>query len=444
MKGRVITMLEYRLSQEQKHRLTITPEMGQCLHMLMLPGHELVPYLREQVLDNPLLELVDQSEVSYYNLSKRRTDRESEPLDSLWNARTNGQTLEQSIKDQLRFLSISPDIYRLAVFMAGNLNDNGYLEVELAEVCERLNVTIQQAEDALEQLQALEPAGIGSRNLRECLLLQIRRASDAVPYADAIVEHYLEDMAHARLNKITVGLGISRDEVAVAIQYIQSLNPRPGLHLCDSEYPYVIPDAVVEWNGEKITVTLHETNMPKLQLNADNMNWTKHSKQAELSSFLHHRYQSARWLIRGVEQRKQTLLRVIHAIMEEQHLFLMQGVRGMRPMTLAQLAMKLGLHESTISRATHEKYVITPHGVFNLRYFFTAGLSTSSAQDVSAESVKLRIKELIGQEDKQRPYSDQELSTLLSDEGIQISRRTVAKYREEMKLLSSSRRKRKV
>ena len=435
-------MLEYQLVQEQKYKLVMTPEMKQSLHLLMLPGYELFSFLREQMLNNPLLELEEPYEPRYLNRSSKRLSRETGEFDPLWSAKENGQTLEQFVIDQLRLLSLPPEIRQVAVFLAGNLNDSGYLDIELSEVCERLNVSYEQAAFALKQLQALDPAGIGSRDLRECLLLQISRDPLSVPYADRIVACYLDDAAYMRISSMTKGLGILKQEAAAAIRYIQSLNPRPGQQIGAVDYTYVVPDAVVEDSSGGVVISLHAANQPKLQLNSDYLTLMRKLDGGDEAILLGHWFQSARWLIRCIEQRKQTLLRVIHAIMEEQRSFVVNGMKALRPMTLSDIAVRLDLHESTISRAVQEKYIMTPHGVFALRSFFTTRLATSDGSDASSHTVKVRIKEFIDQENKQCPLSDQKLAALLSSEGIQISRRTVAKYREEMKLSSSSKRKR--
>ncbi|WP_152395589.1 RNA polymerase factor sigma-54 [Paenibacillus guangzhouensis] len=431
-------MLGYQLVQDQRLKLAMTPELQQSMHILTLSGHELMQYVQEEMLQNPVLELEEQR--------RGRVPARSMAFDPLWRVQAASESLEQAVLGQLRLLKLAPQVRRAAVYLAGNLNEDGYLDVELAEVCTALDLSTVQVEEALRQVQALEPAGIGGRDVRECLLLQIERDPAPVRGAREIVSYYLEDLAHGQWGAIASGLRISRAQVKAAVQYIQHLQPRPGQSMGASVVPYAIPDAMVELKPEGYRLHMHPFSSPRLTISEVYQGLAQHQgtaafESSDASAFLQAKIKSAAWLVRCVTLRRQTLMNVMHAILEEQIQFLSAGVKGIRPMTLAVIASRLGIHESTVSRTVNGKYLQTPHGVFPLKYFFSTGLPTREGVDTSTQAVKARLKTMIAEEDKERPLSDQRIAELLMNEGIQISRRTVAKYRDGMHILAAGYRK---
>ncbi|WP_018758798.1 RNA polymerase factor sigma-54 [Paenibacillus terrigena] len=442
-------MLGYQLVQDQRLKLAMTPELQQSMHILTLSGQELMQYVQEQVMQNPVLEL-EEHRGSGYSQTVRSTHARRMAYDSLWQAQAASESLEQSVLSQLRLLELTPDVRRTAVYLTGNLNEDGYLDMDLADVCSVLHVSIGLAEEALRQVQSVEPAGIGGRDLRECLLLQIERDSSSARGAREIVAHYLEDLAHGQWGAIASSLRMSRAQVKAAAQYIQRLQPRPGQSIGASIVPYVVPDAMVELKTEGYMLHMHPFSSPRLAVSELYHGWAGNqgsavvSEISDASAFLQTRIKSAAWVIRCVALRRQTLQQVMHAILEEQIDFLTAGVKGIRPMTLAVIASRLGIHESTVSRAVNGKHLQTPHGVFPLKYFFSSGLPTREGMDTSAQAVKARIRAIIAGENKDRPLSDQHIADLLTKEGIQISRRTVAKYRDGMQLLAAGYRKTKI
>ncbi|MDR0270509.1 RNA polymerase factor sigma-54 [Paenibacillus sp.] len=432
-------MLGYQLVQDQRLKLALTPELKQSIHILSLPADELIQYLREQMTENPVFEFEDSWETRAFSGRSRRSEGKRLERDPLWNTARAQDTMEGKLKSQLRLLSLPAEVYRAAAYMAGNLNDDGYLDIPLTEIRLALNVTEEVLKDALESLQSLEPAGIAGRDLRECLMLQIVRDSNPVPFAFEIADKYLPELAHGNSGHITSALRITREQVTSASRYIRSLNPRPGLVLGEFEQQFIVPDAVVELHGNGFTVSMHSSNLPKLSISNEWRSWSKIRNSAEENPYLNSCFKSAEWLVRSLEMRKATLTKVVCAIMEQQQAFLSAGAKGLRPMTLNTISSKLDMHESTVSRAVHGKYVLTPHGVLPLKYFFAAGLSASAdGGEVSSRMVQARIKELIDSEDKRSPYSDQKIVDMLLTEGIRMSRRTVTKYREELRILSSS------
>ncbi|MWV42163.1 RNA polymerase factor sigma-54 [Paenibacillus sp. HJL G12] len=435
-------MIGYQLVQDQRLKLNITPELKQSIHILSLSGYELMQYLQEQALENPVLELASTME---FEVSRRRKARGNLVVqDPFWNVKQAQDTMEAKLESQLRLLSLPSEVYQTASFMAGNLSDDGYLDIVLADIGSQLNVSDAVVLKALDQLQSLEPAGIGGRNLRECLLLQITRDPEADPFAYEIVNRYLSELGNDNVGRIVADLKISKDQAMTATRYIRSLNPRPGLAIGAFEEQYIVPDAVIEGQGDHFMVSLHPSSAPRISINNEYREWVKLEQSAEAVSYVDHCLKSALWISRSIEMRKMTLLKVIYAMMEEQRGFLTGGVKGLIPMTLSTISSRLDMHESTVSRAVHDKFLLTPHGVFPLKYFFSAGLSTSDGGSASSRKVKARIKELIDSENKTSPYSDQKIVNLLFTEGVRLSRRTVTKYREELKILSSSSRRRTI
>lgn len=430
----------YRVTQEQKQKqkLAITAELKQSIHMLALSGGELSQYLREQAADNPVLEIEERRDGFVCGARVSASGRRG---NGFLDAPEAEKTLERKLLGQLRLQPLPPTVYRAAAYMAGNLTDSGYLAVGLDEVSSACGVDPEVAEAALGHLQALDPAGVGARDLRECLLIQMSRDSACDRCAREVADRYLPELARGRLEQIAAGLGITRDRLAEACDYIRSLDPRPCLSLSAAEPAYIVPDAVIEGGPDDFAVILNEGSIPKLSLNEDYCRWTKGKEGSELALFLSDRVKSAMWVMRSLRMRQRMLAKVIRAMIEEQPLFLREGVKGLKPMSMADVSEKLGVHESTVSRTVHDKYVLTPNGVFPLKFFFSAGLATSDGGLISARTVKLRIGRLIEAENKSSPLSDQQIAAALAEERIRISRRTVAKYRDELNIKPSSSRK---
>ncbi|GAB6926562.1 RNA polymerase factor sigma-54 [Paenibacillus sp. JCM 10914] len=435
-------MIGHYLVQDQRSTLTITPEWKQSIHMLSLSGYELAQYLQEQALENPVLEL-DYNWGRKANSRKYRsgTDRSDVTQDPMLNVRAMQDSLEAQLLHQLRLLSLPAEVFRISAFLAGNLDDAGYLDIECADVCEMMNVSEPVVDHALKVLQSLEPAGIGCRDLRECLLLQIARDRAAARYACDIVANYLPLLANGSIDRIAYALCAPSEGVSQAASYIRNLNPRPGLGVTAAARHYIIPDAVVHISGEDVTVALHSASHPSVMVNQDCREWVKLRQSKEATTYVNDCFRSAQWIVRCMEMRRLTLSRVVSAMMNEQRGFLERGIQGLRPMNLCTIASVLDMHESTVSRAIHHKFVQTPHGTFPLKFFFAASLPTADGSGISSRRVKTRIKEFVVAEDRNRPYSDQQLVNLLRAEGVRLSRRTVTKYREELRIPSSTRRK---
>lgn len=422
------------ISQRAEQRLGLSNEMKQAIHVLTLTNADLTGYLEGLYLENPLLEL------DYPPATRTSSDQRIH--DMLSRASQPAETLPSHCINQIRMLDLPPRLVRIACFLAGNLDDNGYLTVSTREAQTVLGCPLPEIDEGLAVLQSLEPAGIGARSLKECLQLQLRRFDPVPEAALAIAEYHLEELARGNVRAMAQALGMSVPEIEEACRLIRSLDPRPGASIGRWEMPRVIPDAIVRFEGGRLVVKINEAGLPTVRIRDDYAVLRHDPVNRDHKRYLENHWQAGQWLIRSLAQRKQTLYRVITATMEEQLSFFTKGMAGLVPLAMRHIAGKLGLHESTVSRAVQGKYVDTPCGVLELRRFFDTGRIEGQDGAASAAQVKHLIKRMIAEEDKSKPLSDQEIADALKQRHIRISRRTVAKYREEMQLLASAFRKR--
>lgn len=451
------------LFQEQTLKLVMTPELRQAITILQYSAVDLISYLQEMANENPVIELQDAAsevastkaekpapEIDWKEIVSNRATGEYSagknestynPLDYV---QQGADTLYEHLERQLGYVKgFSTQQRKIALFLIGNLDEKGYLEISLEEAASQLGVSVLEIEDVLAVLQHFDPAGVAARSLEECLLLQLEHLALDDEKIVQVVRYHLQDLADNRYQRIADKIGCTPQDVQAMADLVRTLNPRPGAAFSRSETRYVIPDVTVEKVGSEYVVLVNDVATPRLRINSFYEKMLKQQKsQEEAKQFIHDKLNAAMWLAKSLEQRRLTLMRVTQAIVEMQRDFFDRGVHYLRPLTQKEIAERVGLHESTISRATSNKYVQTPRGIFELKYFFTSALSTASGESASSESVKRRIKALIEQEDRKSPLSDQKLSEMLLAEGIEISRRTVAKYREEMLIPSSAKRKR--
>jgi RNA polymerase sigma-54 factor len=423
--------------QQQTAKMRMTPQLRQAIKILQLPAPELLEHIRRELEDNPVLEA---PETGWWHESRGDAD-----FDPLQHAVRSEQSLERHLEEQLSFVKrISLTLRRIVRYMIGNVDRNGYLEPSLEEIAETLRSHPDHVNEALSVLQSFDPAGVGARNLQECLHLQALRLPHCPALVPRLIAHHLEDIACFRIQKLADRLNAPLQDIRDAIEVIKGLNPRPGAAYSSGDNnPYIIPDVTIEKEREQFLITVHETSSPRLSINSHYEQMAKgYGTHPETRSFLYPKWRSAVFLIKCIEQRRLTLFRVTQAIVEEQADFFRNGPSHLKPMNLKHIADKMNLHESTVSRATAGKYALTPWGVFELSDFFPSGLQNGTGDSVSVESVKETIKERIRRENSGKPYSDQQLAQLLTEEGIRISRRTVAKYREELGIASSVRRRR--
>ncbi|MDF2668789.1 MAG: rpoN1 [Paenibacillus sp.] len=436
----------YGMFQQQAAKMRLTPQLRKAITILQLSTPELLEVVQQEMNDNPVLEFTG-NEWDVYNGTRKFPNaigRNDQIYDPLQHAPSNEVTLERHLKEQLSFIKkIPPTIRKIITFMIGNLDNNGYLGSSLNEISDVFKVDLAQAELALRILQGFEPVGVGARNLRECLLLQVQSLSECFPLVSVLIRSHLKDVADYRVHKLSTILQVTAQEIKTAIDVIKGLNPRPGAAFHIEAVPYIIPEVIIEKEGEQLVVLIHQAASPRLSVNGYYERMAKDgSDNYEATKFLFGKINSAMFFLKCLEQRRKTIFRVAQAIVEEQTDFFWKGASHLKPMTLKCIADKLNVHESTVSRATAGKYAQTPWGIFELKYFFPSGLQMDLGDPASSERVKARIKEWIHGENHAKPYSDQKLAELMMKEGIQISRRTVNKYREELGISSSLRRKR--
>lgn len=430
----------YGMLQRQTGQMRLSPRMQQAVRILQLPSSELQEMIRQELESNPVLEAVERSMEIGGGIGKTKPS-DFDPLKNV--AASPSPTLQQELEEQLNLTAGIPALLRRMVrYLIGNVDSNGYLAISLEQAANDVKAEPALAEAALQVLQSFEPTGIGARNLAECLLLQANSRPECPPLVLLLIRSHLQDIAEQSPAAIARRLRVNPRELGDAIETIRSFNPRPGASFDSAGISYIVPDIRIELIGEEVAVSVLEGAAPRLIIREDYRGMAKEAGAApETSAFLTPQLHSAAFLIRCIERRRQTLTRVARAIAEEQAAFIRFGPARLKPLSRRQLADRLGLHESTVSRATAGKFALTPHGVFGLGYFFPIGYGEGSDDTASAESVKEKIRHYVRSENAKKPLSDRQLAELLEREGIPVARRTVAKYREELGIPPSVKRK---
>jgi RNA polymerase sigma-54 factor len=334
---------------------------------------------------------------------------------------------------------------RIGAFLIGSIDDNGYLRISLEEAAASLGVSIARVAEVLKVIQGFEPYGVGARDLTECLLIQLTQTNRLYPQVERIVRNYLGDLAQGRLAKIAATLKMNVVEVQDIADLIKTLDPKPGRQYgSGGDVRYLIPDVTVEKVNDEYVIIVNDGNSPRLMISPMYREMMRQPGvfNSETRKYIEDRINSAHWLIKSIEQRRLTLYNTTKCLVEAQRDFLEKGIKHMKPLNLKQIADQVGVHESTISRVTNNKYIQTPQGVFELKYFFCSGLESRHGERYSSRSIKRMLKEMIIEEDARNPYSDQQIADKLRSRGIKISRRTVAKYRMELGIESTAKRKR--
>jgi len=466
---------ELNLSQTQK--LIMTPELRQAIQILQFNNVELMEFIYKQLEVNPFLESVDNKQES--SSGEEHTEYEKSDFDKSdnkdeidWKEITEKyddlsykayektadsdekQTFESytskkmSLKDHLMVqLGVSVKTNkekRIGEFIIESLDNKGYLGCSIQDISLLLNEDVVEVERVLRLIQTFDPVGVGARNLSECLMIQLKEKGIQDKNAYIIAEQYLEEIATNKIQKIAKDLHITVSRVQSICDIIKMLEPKPsrGFIVDSDNIRYIVPDVTIEKiNGEYIII-VNDNNLPVLTISGYYQNMIKNLDDKEANKFLSDKLNSSMWLIKSIEQRRMTLYKVVESILKFQRKFFDEGKTALKPLVLKDVAEDIGVHESTVSRATNGKYVQTPIGLFELKYFFASSLSESDGEGISSTSVKSQIQKLINEENTQKPLSDQKIAEMLSSEGINISRRTVAKYRDEMRIPSSSMRRR--
>lgn len=463
----------YGLRLEQTQKLIMTPELRQAITILQLSALELSSFVEEQLMENPLLEVVEENAASenaennketeagnaeernepentwdmdweeYFQRQEERISREYEP-DSSDKSRfepfvTMAPTLQEYLLEQLHVLKLSIPVKQVE-YIIGNLDENGYLELPLEQLAREEAISLASVEKALAIVQSFDPLGVGARSLEECLRLQLPLFPD-VPSQMVEFLRYLEDLAAGRLQRIANQMKIPTSEVQKLADWVRKLDPKPGRRFSGAgETRYIVPDVVVEEIEGQFIILVNDVTVPRLGINQAYRHALSQNKEDDTRKFVEQKLNSAAWVIRSIEQRRTTLYKVANALVNRQEEFLRRGIRYLHPLTLKDIADEIGVHESTVSRATANKYVQTPRGIFEFKFFFASGIKNEPG--VTTEGIKQALKNLIASEDPKAPYSDQKLSELLKEKEMEISRRTVAKYRDELNIPSTVLRKR--
>ncbi|UCF78611.1 MAG: RNA polymerase factor sigma-54 [Candidatus Eiseniibacteriota bacterium] len=466
--------LKHTLQLTQKPTLIMTQRLQQALKLLQVPTLELQQILKQELLQNPLLEEIDDIEESQETSSSEEEQQdmeEPEPVDnedqlewaeyyqegyepSPGRPDTSAEfpdkvpvtvsTLEEHLLSQLRLSTDDPELVEIGEFLIGSIEEKGFLTISVEEVAAILGKPVERVEEALKLIQTFDPPGIGARDLRECLLIQLEQNDMADSLAARIVRDHFDSLKERKFAEIAKKARVPVTQVQAAGDIISKLNPRPGHVISHEEPKYVVPDLIVEKVEDKYVVFLNDRHVPRLRIHPSyrDMLREQKAKKDKTREYIIGKLNSAKWLIQTIEQRRKTMVKVMKCIVECQMEFFDRGIAFLRPLTLQQVANQIGMHESTVSRVTNNKYVQTPRGVFELKFFFSSKLQTDDGEEMSAKSAKEIIAQLIDEEDKADPLSDQRIADILKDRGLKIARRTVAKYREQLRLLPARYRKR--
>ncbi len=473
--------LETRLLQKPAQQQVMTLQQQQDLKLLQLSRIDLEDLIAQELEENPALEETAPEEDGATDENKKqdKTDElavaKSEKIGSVdwrdyleshsnsihgsltaeagredgdgypsWeNTLTKTESLCDHLVWQLRLSDLDEREQAIGLYIIGNLDERGYVELPLEEVCRVTGATAEDAERVLKRIHFFDPVGAASRDLRECLLVQLENLGLNDSLAARIVSSYLPELESRRYENVARELGVTVDDVVTAAHLIATLEPKPARSFGEEQVRTIIPDVTVQKLGDECMVLLNDEGVPRLRVSAlyQRLSGAEGDEAAQARDYLKKKVEAAAYLIKSIHWRQQTLYRVTQSIFKFQHDFLDNGVSQLKPMVLRDVAEDIGRHESTVSRATANKYVYTPQGVFALKYFFQNGLRRGNGEDVASESVREKIRNLISTEDPRKPYSDQDLARLFSQQTIDIARRTVAKYREAMGILPSSRRR---
>ena len=459
-------MLKPSLQLKIGQTLTMTPQLQQAIRLLQLPVLDLSAQIQEALEENVMLEMEDLPDVPKTS-SESTAEIETIKAEDSWQTRSmdriqdggwngegrpsndfadeSGQTLREHLLWQLELEDFTPREALIGEALVDAINDDGYLTVELEEIHEFIDadsgVTTEEIENALTKVQRLDPVGVGARSLSECITLQLSQLESSTPGVDLAIRmatDHLALIANQEYGEIRRALRTSEEDFDEALALVKSCNPKPGLAVSPAPAEYVIPDVFVRKIDGRWQVEISSTGIPRLSVNQQ---YAKLLRGSGDHAVLKTQLQEARWLVRSLEIRNETLLKVATCIVSRQREFLEHGDEAMKPLVLRDVAESIGMHESTISRVTTNKYMHTPRGVFEFKYFFSSHLSTVDGEEQSSTSVRAKIRKLIGAENPAKPLSDSKIANLLAEEGITVARRTVAKYREAMKIPSSSERK---
>lgn len=479
-------VLELRLAPKLVQQLVITPQLQQAIRLLQLTRLELVDMISQEMKENPLLEEEEEErelaegEPPVTEQEERETSAEPEHTPEVkgngeeadefdWenylensnltpfqksspdgderpsfeNFLTKRTTLTDHLHWQLQLSHFTEEEHEVGTWIIGNLDEDGYLKISLEDVCSETNLPMEMVERVLRKIQQFDPAGVAARDLKECLLTQLEQMSPRDSLAEKIVSEHLSLLKNRNYPAIAKRIGVSLDRVNRAASLISKLDPKPGKAFGGEVIQGITPDVYVYKLEGDYVISLNDEGVPRLKINSLYRNILNGSRLAMEGDrkYIQEKLRSALWLIRSIHQRQRTIYKVTKSIVKFQREFLDKGIQSLKPLVLRDVAEDIQMHESTISRVTHNKYVHTPQGIYELKYFFNAGITSTQGETMASESVKSLVREIIAKEDPKKPYSDEKLVQILQRMHIHIARRTVSKYREMMKILSSNERR---
>jgi RNA polymerase sigma-54 factor len=492
--------MELKQSLKLAQHLVITPQLQQAIKLLQMSRLELSAMIQHELVENPILEELDPEAPSDEDVAAENAEKSNgeiaeqakeddkghthemdpvgnadnelkEPADFDWEnylenynspwpstppanfeelptfdtMLTKGESLQEHLLWQLHLSNFIADEIEIGTELIGNINDDGYLASTVEDIAAQMKAPVEKVEHILKKVQEMDPPGVGARNLQECLLLQTKHLGKDAVLIKEIITHYLHDLERHNYVHIAKKLKQPADHIRQLAQLIHQLEPKPGRPFSEDNTHYITPDVYVYKVSDDYEVVLNEDGMPKLQVSnfyRRTLTQKGNGADGQTKDYIQDKLRSALWLIKSIHQRQQTLYKVTKSIFKFQRDFLDNGISKLKPMILRDVAEDISMHESTVSRVTTNKYVHTPRGIFELKYFFNSSIQQVEGRDIAAEAVKTRIKQLIDGEDPKQPLSDQDLVATLKSLNIAIARRTVAKYREMMNIPSSSHRRR--
>ena len=482
--------LEIKQSPKLVQQLVITPQLQQAIRLLQLTRLELVDMISQEMKENPLLEEADEGErapeeaktaeaeeapeglertpevkgegevpeavnefdwenyLENYNLTPYQrvstVNQDGEERPSFENFLVKRTTLADHLHWQLQFSHFTDEEHRLGTWIIGNLDEDGYLTTPVEDIAADMNASTETIEKVLRKVQQFDPVGVAARNLKECLLIQLQGMTERNPVAELIVTDHLALLKNRNYPALARRLGVSLEKVNEAAFAISRLEPKPGRAFGGETAQEIIPDVYIYKIEGEYVVYLNDDEIPKLRVNSLYRSILTNTRQVvdEDRKYIQEKLRSALWLIRSIHQRQRTVYRVAKSIVKFQKDFLDKGIQFLKPLVLRDVAEDIEMHESTISRVTNNKYAYTPQGIYELKFFFNTGITSTQGEDLASESVKNLVREIISKEDPKKPYSDEKLVQILKEKNIHIARRTVSKYREGMKILSSNERRR--
>ena len=460
------------LVQSQRMSMVLAPQMRQSLELLQAPMLELRTLVRQEMEQNPTLEeqaleteqleiepganapeeeesfkdefdklaRLDDEWKDYFNQNQPRGPSSEEMarrqhfLDSL----TQPESLQQHLMDQLNLSVVTPEERQIGELLVGSINEEGYLTSSLEDLASSTGFTLDALHDMLRLVQEFDPMGVGARDLRDCLLIQLRRLGKADDLASELVRHHLDALGAHRFLEVTRALKVPVEQVNEATRLIATLEPKPGRVYASESTSYVLPEVVIQKLEDDYAIILNNDQIPRLhisehyrQLMADDQT------SSEVKAYIREKVRAGMFLIKSINQRQQTIYNIAKEIVTVQRGFFDHGLSHLRPLTMAEVATILGIHETTVSRAVANKYMATPRGTFEMKYFFTPGYRTADGGSVSNKTIKDTIAQMVAEEDPAHPLSDQVIVAKLKEKGLQVARRTIAKYRDELKILPS-------